>query len=107
MSSCAGQHPDPRSDLSVCDGEPIHTPGPNGVLLAFRKSDLSVAQVSANFNAYGAAVGARRTELRKFLTAHSDDSTEDEMLGGACETFERFDGWLALTTPSVPATAPL
>ena len=37
--------------LTNCDREPIHVPGcvlPHGVLLALRRSDLTVVQVSAN-----------------------------------------------------------
>ena len=51
MSSAPEQYTDGGPDLSICDREPIHIPGsvePNGVLLAVREPELTVAQVSAS-----------------------------------------------------------
>jgi two-component system, chemotaxis family, sensor kinase Cph1 len=51
MSSAPEQHADGGPDLSICDREPIHIPSsvePNGVLLAVREPELTVAQVSAS-----------------------------------------------------------
>ena len=51
MSFLPGHHINDGPNLSVCDREPIHVPGsvePNGVLLAFREQELTVAQVSAS-----------------------------------------------------------
>ncbi len=49
---------------------------------------------AAFFNAYGEETGARWAQFRDILTSHTD-SSNDELVCSAVETFQCLDSWLA------------